>query len=87
MNQRNAVFQNRRSTMMSLELVAGRALQVAGRLWEYWGRLTDNEISRQHGYQMIVVGQMRVLGAQAADLLRYCTPRQALGVQPVRYRR
>jgi len=72
---------------MNLEILAGRALQLAGRLWECWGRITDNEISRQHGYQMIVVGRMRVLGAQAADLLRYCTPRQALSVQPVRYRR
>ena len=72
---------------MNLEVLVGRTLQVCGKVWEYWGRITDNEISRQHGYQMVVVGQMRVLGAHAADLLRYCTPRQALSVQPVRYRR
>ena len=71
---------------MNLEMWVGRALQVAGKVWELWGRVTDNEISRQHGYQLVCVGQMRVLGGRAAELLRYCTPRQALTVQPVRHR-
>jgi len=67
---------------MNLEIILGRALQVAGKLFELWGRMTDNELRRQHGYQLVVVGQMRVLGGQAVQLLRYCTPRQALSVQP-----
>jgi len=69
---------------MNLEIVVGRALQLAGKVFELWGRLTDNELRRQHGYQLVVVGQMRVLGGQAVDLLRYCTPRQALSAQPFR---
>lgn len=71
---------------MNLDILAGRLLQLVGKLWEYWGRLTDNELSRQHGYQLVCVGQMRVLGGQAADLIRYCTPRQALSVLPARWR-
>lgn len=69
---------------MNFEIIAGRALQLAGKVWEYWGRLTDDELSRQHGYQLVCLGQMRVLGGRAVALLRYCTPRQALGVQPRR---
>jgi uncharacterized protein YjbJ (UPF0337 family) len=69
---------------MNFEIIAGRALQLAGKVWEYWGRMTDDELSRQHGYQLVCVGQMRVLGGRAAALLRYCTPRQALSVQPRR---
>lgn len=69
---------------MNLEIITGRALQLAGKMWECWGRVTANELSRQHGYQLVCVGQMRVLGGRATALLRYCTPRQALEVQPIR---
>ena len=58
--------------------VSDRYRRVAGKFTEMWGRLTDNELRRQRGYQLVVVGQMRVLGGQAVELLRYCTPRQAL---------
>lgn len=71
---------------MNLDILAGRALQLIGKLWEYWGRVTANELSRQHGYQLVCVGQLRVLGGRASDLMRYCTPRQALDVQPARWR-
>ena len=72
---------------MNLEIVAGRLLQITGKLVELWGRMTDNELRRQHGYQLVVVGQMRVLGGRAVALLRYCTPRQALSVQPAPHHR
>lgn len=71
---------------MNPEILIGRALQMAGKVFELWGRMTDNELHRQQGYQLVCVGQLRVLGGQAAELLRYCTPRQALHV-PVRTRR
>lgn len=67
---------------MNLEIVTGRLLQLGGKVFELWGRLTDNDLQRQRGYQLVCVGQMRVLGGQAVALLRYCTPRQALEVQP-----
>lgn len=68
---------------MSLEVLMGRGQQLAGRLCEFWGRLTGDELSRMHGYQLVALGQMRVLGGRAASLLRYCTPRQALAVRPI----
>jgi uncharacterized protein YjbJ (UPF0337 family) len=67
---------------MKLETLLGRALQVAGKLFQVWGELTGNELRRLRGYQMVAVGQMRVLGAEAAQLLRYCTPRQVLELGP-----
>ena len=67
---------------MNPEIFVGRLLQLGGKLFEAWGRLTDNDIQRQRGYQLVCVGQMRVLGGQAMDLLRYCTPRQALTAHP-----
>ena len=69
---------------MNLDIILGRAQQVVGKILEIWGRLMGNEIQRQHGYQLVCVGQLRVLGGQALQLLRYCTPRQVLSVQPVR---
>lgn len=70
---------------MNFEIVFGRCQQVAGKLLEVWGSVLGNDIQRSHGYQMVVVGQMRVLGARASELLRYCTPRQAaLAVAHVR---
>jgi hypothetical protein len=69
---------------MNLEILWGRSLQLAGKMFEFWGRMTGNELQRQHGYQLVVVGQMRVLGGQAAALLRYCTPRQVLDVRLTR---
>lgn len=68
---------------MSIEMMLGRGQQVAGKLFELWGRLIGDESCRSHGYQLVAIGQMRVLGGRAAALLRYCTPRQALEVQPV----
>jgi uncharacterized protein YjbJ (UPF0337 family) len=68
---------------MKLEIVLGRVLQLTGKAFQFWGQLTGNEIQRLKGYQMVAVGQMKVLGAQAVELLRYCTPRQALDLQPV----
>ncbi|HUR41993.1 MAG TPA: hypothetical protein VM240_12590 [Verrucomicrobiae bacterium] len=68
---------------MNLEMIAGRLIQLVGKVFEFWGRIIGNEMQRQHGYQMVCVGQMRVLGGQAAELLRYCTPRQALQVAPI----
>lgn len=65
-----------------METLVGRALQVAGKLFQLWGELTGSEIQRLKGYQMVAVGQMKVLGVQAVELLRYCTPRQAMGLQP-----
>lgn len=65
-----------------MEAIIGRTLQVAGKLFQFWGELTGNELQRLKGYQMVAVGQMRVLGVQAVELLRYCTPRQALALQP-----
>lgn len=67
---------------MNLDIVVGRLLQAAGMLCQSWGSLTGNDLRRQRGYQLVCVGRMRVLGGEAADLLRYCTPRQALGVHP-----
>jgi uncharacterized protein YjbJ (UPF0337 family) len=67
---------------MNLEIAAGRALEVTGWLFQFWGKITGDELRRLRGYQLVAVGQMRVLGGQAAGLLRYCTPRQALAVQP-----
>jgi hypothetical protein len=67
---------------MKIEMVLGRVLQLAGKAFQFWGRLTGNELQRLKGYQMVAVGQMRVLGVQAVELLRYCTPRQALELQP-----
>jgi len=69
---------------MDTEVIRGRILQVAGKLTELFGRITGSELQRRHGYQLVIVGQMRVLGAQAAELLRYCDPRQVAGAQPVR---
>lgn len=68
---------------MKLDIVMGRALQAAGKLFQLWGGLMGDEQQRLRGYQLVAVGQMRVLGAQAAALIRYCTPRQALGLQPI----
>lgn len=68
---------------MNPEIFLGRLLQLGGKLCELWGRLTDNDLQRQRGYQLVCVGQMRVLGGQAVELLRYCTPRQALSAQPI----
>lgn len=67
---------------MNLEIMMGRLLQLGGKMFELWGRMTDNDLQRQRGYQLVCVGQMRVLGGQAVELLRYCTPRQALEVRP-----
>lgn len=67
---------------MKLEIALGRALQVGGKLFQVWGELTGSELQRLRGYRMVAMGQMRVLGAQAAELLRYCTPRQVLELQP-----
>lgn len=67
---------------MKLETLMGRVLQILGKLFQMWGELTGNELQRLKGYQMVAVGQMRVLGAQAAELLRYCSPRQAMALQP-----
>lgn len=67
---------------MRLEVMAGRVLQLLGKVFQFWGELTGNELQRVKGYQMVAVGQMKVLGAQAVELLRYCTPRQALSLQP-----
>lgn len=70
---------------MNFEIVFGRCQQVAGKLLELWGSLLGNEMQRSHGYQLVVVGQMRVLGGRASELLRYCSPRQAaLAVAHVR---
>jgi uncharacterized protein YjbJ (UPF0337 family) len=66
---------------MNLDIAVGRGLQVVGKVCESWGRLTGNEMQRVKGCQLIVLGQMRVLGGRAAALLRYCTPRQALRAQ------
>lgn len=68
---------------MRFEILAGRGLQLAGRLYQWWGRVTGDELRRMHGYQLVALGRIRVLGGEAAALLRYCTPRQALAVQPV----
>ena len=68
---------------MNFEIAVGRIQQVCGKLLEIWGRLMDNEIQQQRGYQLVCVGRLRVLGGRAIELLRYCTPRQALGVQPL----
>ena len=65
-----------------METLVGRALQVAGKLFQFWGELTGSEIQRLKGYQMVAVGQMKVLGVQAVELLRYCTPRQVMNLQP-----
>lgn len=62
---------------MNYEMILGRCQQVAGKLLELWGSALGNDIQRAHGYQLVVVGQMRVLGGQATELLRYCSPRQA----------
>lgn len=72
---------------MNLEIALGRMLQAAGKLFQFWGSLTGDELRRMRGYQLVCVGQMRVLGGEAAALLRYCTPRQALSIQPVVGRR
>jgi uncharacterized protein YjbJ (UPF0337 family) len=69
--------------MISFEVFVGRCLQLAGKTWEFWGTLTGNELSRARGYQLVVIGQMRVLGGRATSLLRYCTPRQALEARAV----
>ncbi len=69
-----------------MEAIIGRTLQVAGKLFQFWGELTGNELQRLKGYQMVAVGQMRALGVQAVELLRYCTPRQALALQPALHR-
>jgi hypothetical protein len=67
---------------MSLEIAVGRMLEATGWLFQFWGKITGDELRRLQGYQMVAVGQMRVLGGQASSLLRYCTPRQALSVRP-----
>jgi uncharacterized protein YjbJ (UPF0337 family) len=69
--------------MISFEVFVGRCLQLAGKIQECLGALTGNELSRARGYQMVVIGQMRVLGGRATSLLRYCTPRQALEARTV----
>lgn len=68
---------------MNIEVMRGRILQLAGKLFEVFGRITGSEVQRRHGYQLVIVGQMRVLGAQAVELLRYCDPRQVTTVQPL----
>lgn len=67
---------------MNLDILWGRMLQLVGKTFEFWGDVTGDELRRMRGYQLHCIGQVRVLGGQAADLLRYCTPRQALAVQP-----
>lgn len=70
---------------MNIEMTLGRCQQVAGKMLELWGALLGDDIRRAHGYQLVVVGQMRVLGGRASELLRYCSPRQAaLAVAHVR---
>jgi hypothetical protein len=71
---------------INIEVMRGRILQLAGKVFEVFGRITGSELQRRHGYQLVIVGQMRVLGGQAADLLRYCDPRQASTVEPRRLR-
>lgn len=71
---------------MNLDIIWGRVLQVTGKLFEVWGSLTGNEHRRARGYQLACIGQVRVLGGKAADLLRYCEPREALAVQPASIR-
>lgn len=71
---------------MKLEVVVGRVLQLAGKLFQLWGELTGNELQRLKGYQLVALGQMRVLGVQAAELQRYCSPRQAHTLQSVLHR-
>ena len=65
-----------------METIIGRMLQLTGKLFQFWGELTGNELQRLKGYQMVAVGHMRILGVQAVELLRYCSPRQALDLQP-----
>lgn len=67
---------------MSFDISLGRGQQALGKLLELWGRATGDEASRMRGYQLVALGQLRVLGGQAAALLRYCTPRQALALAP-----
>ena len=69
---------------MNTEVMRGRFLQLTGKLFEVLGRLTGSELRRRRGYQLVIVGQMRVLGAEAVELLRYCDPRQITGVRPLR---
>jgi uncharacterized protein YjbJ (UPF0337 family) len=67
---------------MNLEIAWGRILQIVGKARQLWGTVTGDELGYTRGYQMVVIGQMRVLGGRAAALVRYCTPRQALEIQP-----
>ena len=69
---------------MNGEIIRGRILQVAGKLTELFGRITGSELRQRHGYQLVIVGQMRVLGAKAAELLRYCDPRQVQAERPLK---
>jgi hypothetical protein len=71
---------------MNVEVMRGRILQLAGKIFEFLGRITGSEIQRRHGYQMVIVGQMHILGARATELLRYCDPRQVTSLQPARIR-
>ena len=66
---------------MRAEVAWGRTLQVVGMFWQFWGVLVDDDACRLRGYQLVVVGQMRVLGGRAAALARYCTPRQVVAAQ------
>lgn len=60
---------------MNLDIAIGRGLQVIGKVCESWGRLTGNETQRVRGCQLMVLGQMRMLGGRAAALLRSIAPR------------
>lgn len=71
---------------MNVEVIRGRILQLAGKIFELFGRLTGSESQRRHGYQMVIVGQMHILGARATELLRYCDPRQVSTLQPAAFR-
>ena len=71
---------------MNVEVIRGRILQLAGKLTELIGRMTGSELRQRHGYQLVIVGQLRVLGGQAAELLRYCDPRQVQAQRQLRPR-
>jgi len=74
---------------MNFNILLGRCMQVMGKVREYWGRLTHNELSRVSGQQLVIFGQMRVAGGLAEVLLRRYTlsprvaaDRHAIGRNP-----
>ena len=64
---------------MNTEIIAGWLMQMLGKMREWLGLLTRNEILRLSGQQLVILGQMRIAGGEALRLLRkYCLPEVCL---------